>query len=98
MTDAYEKHLQARRDYLTKHSQEVRTIKGASVGDIQHILWMKTLSQELEDGAKCRTFRGKDGEFGFTECLVNRLMHLAYLKGSQAIEETSYRKGWDDRL
>lgn len=75
----------------------VKACKAAGVVDLQGVLWIKSaIAGELEDGKECRTFRGADDTFGFTEPLVNRLMHAAYLQGARDIQEKSYKVGWDD--
>jgi len=45
----------------------------------QHILWDKNVCGELEDSEAYT--RSIDGKFYFTELLVNKLMHFAYLSG-----------------
>jgi hypothetical protein len=64
----------------------------------QHILWYKNVYKELVDelnNAKTTTI---DGEFYFTEKLVNKLMLFAWHKGQHNIEEMSYKRGWNDRM
>lgn len=91
----YEKFLAAKKAYAEEHKSMVREVLAAHVTDMQHILWMKSVCEMLEDGDKARTFRHPDDTFGFTEILVNRLMHFAYLKGTRAVDEKSFRAGWD---
>ena len=62
----------------------------------QHILWYKNVYKELVDelnNAKTTTI---DGEFYFTEKLVNKLMLFAWHQGRHCIEESSYKRGWDN--
>lgn len=91
----YELHMEARRKYAEDNADLIKQVCGDNwPHGTQHILWMKTVSDKLE-GGEARTER--HGEFfGFSETLVNRLMHFAYLKGAQAFEQRSYRKGWED--
>ena len=51
------------------------------------------ISEKLEDeNAK---FLKIEEKYYFTELLVNKLMHYAYLKGSRSVNEDSLKKGWD---
>ena len=95
--DPYKQHMEARKQYAKDNKPLIKQIRSSNwASDNQHILWMKTVVAELEDDKGCRTFEAEDGTFGFTEMLVNRLMHFAYLKANRNFEEESYRKGWED--
>ena len=91
----YEVHLEARRKYAEDNADLIKQVCGDNwpLGT-QHILWMKTVADKLE-GGDARTER--HGEFfGFSEILVNRLMHFAYLKGCLEFDQRSYRHGWEE--
>lgn len=95
----YELHLEARRRYAEDNSALIKQVCGDNFPTgTQHILWMKTVSDQLEDGGEHKTFRSEDGTFGFTEQLVNRLMHFAYMKGVAEFDQRSYRRGWEEGL
>ena len=94
MNKGYEWYLNNKKLYEKENESLVKEINKQSTP--QHILWTKTICDKLEDEtAKC--VRNKDGFF-FTEHLVNKLMHFAYLRGSRSINEDSYRNGWSDCL
>lgn len=59
----------------------------------QEILWLKELSDELEDDT-CK-FEEIEGKYYFNEKLVNKLLHLTYLKLSKRGAD-NYQNGWDD--
>ena len=62
----------------------------------QYILWQKEVCEELENKeAHCERI---DGNFYFTELLVNKLMYFSYLRGISKVEEKSYARGFDDCL
>ena len=91
----YDWYLKNKKEYAEKNSDVIKEVNGHK-DTPQYILWAKTVAEELEGGdAKCVK---NDMGYFFTEQLVNKLMHFAYLKGTKAIEENSYKKGWDDCL
>jgi len=90
----YEEYLEGKKKYAEENK---KTIEKAKTDNIpQAILWQKTVSDHLEDDkAKCVTI---DGNFYFTEKLVNRLMYYSYLRGRCDIEKKSYDRGFSDCL
>ena len=71
------------------HKNRIRTVLSTEVP--QHILATKSIADELVKGDEGYV-RNEVGFF-FTEKLVNRLMHLAYLHGRDDIDERSFEAG-----
>jgi hypothetical protein len=67
-----------RKETLADSKDDLATVRKNSTP--QFILALKMMSSELEDGEE-RKACVMNGEFGFTEKLVNDLMHFAYLQG-----------------
>jgi hypothetical protein len=80
----YEEYLESCKKYANDNRSIIEDTKRKASDIIfpQNILMAKTVI--------------KDGNFYFTEKLVNRLMLFAYLKGSRAVDEDSYKMGWND--
>uniref|UniRef100_A0A6M3K5P7 Uncharacterized protein n=1 Tax=viral metagenome TaxID=1070528 RepID=A0A6M3K5P7_9ZZZZ len=94
MSTGYEWYLNNKKLYEKENKSVIDEVNKQD--SPQHILWAKTICGNLESEiAKC--VYNNDGFF-FTEPLVNKLMHFAYLKGSRSINENSYQDGWDDCL
>ncbi len=77
---------------FAESNQDLIDIVNKSKETPQSVLWQKTVSNKLEnETAKCLRI---DGEFYFTEKLVNKLMHFAFLKGQKGFDERSFESGW----
>ncbi len=64
----------------------------------QHILWAKTVITDIlkkEDNSKYYTLMGFGNKFGFSELLVNKLMHYCYNQGYKAGKESGEKTGYD---
>ena len=91
----YDEFLAARIQYAEDNRHLIdRVNKTSDIAFPQHILMAKELCKELET---CRAVTGRltTGQFGFSERLVNKLMLLAFLKGREDIDSTSFKQGWD---
>jgi hypothetical protein len=87
---SYDTYQEMKREY---HLNNKHLIEIVNKDTPQNILMAKTVWCKLEDDkAKATTL---NNEFGFTERLVNKLMHFAYLKGSSDIEQRSYDRGYE---
>lgn len=95
-TTGYDIYLAIKKRMEEDSAAEVKEVLGAGVTDIQHILAYKMIASKLEDGERAKTIHDAEGTLGFTEVLVNRLMHFAYLKGVRDIEQKSFQRGWDE--
>ena len=91
--DGYSWYLKQCKEYADNNKE---VIKEAKKEVPQHILLAKTVSDEFKDEANGIGYKTIDDQFYFTGKMVNRLMYFAYLKGSRAMNEKSYEKGWDD--
>lgn len=89
---AYEEYAAAVLKFVASKEKEIAFVNANEVP--QHILWSKSICGALED-SEAYTKR-IDDKFYFTELLVNKLMHFAYLAGTKEIDMQSHRKGWDD--
>lgn len=91
MSSAYDSYVKAKIAFAEENEDLIAFVNKAKETP-QHLLMAKTVSDKLEnDEAKCLR---KDGEFYFTEALVNKLMHFAYLKGQKGFEERSFAAGY----
>lgn len=91
MSSAYDSYVKAKSEYALRYDDLIAFVNSAKETP-QHLLMAKTVSNKLEnDDAKCLR---KDGEFYFTEALVNKLMHFAYLQGKKGFEERSFAAGY----
>ena len=88
---SYDDYMKAQARYVSDNAMPIKLVN-ASKETPQNILMMKGLYKEFEsDDAKCNTI---NDQFYFTEKMVNRLMHFAYLKGCNALDVKSYEEGW----
>jgi len=88
---SYSEYVNACKEFA-ESNQDLIDIVNKSKETPQSVLWQKTVSNKLEnETAKCLR---KDGEFYFTEELVNKLMHFAFLKGQKGFDERSFNSGW----
>jgi hypothetical protein len=94
----YDEYLKGQIIYAEKNKDVINEVNKSDKDIIfpQHILWAKTVCKQLEND-KAKTLTIND-EYYFTERLVNKLMLFAYLKGAKDIDETSFKKGWEDCL
>ena len=79
--------------YSSNNAKNIEAVK-KSKETPQNVLMMKTTSKLFEDGEKC-VAKTMQNEFGFSEALVNKLMHFAYLQGTKAIDEKSFALGYE---
>lgn len=91
--DGYSWYLKNCKEYAESNKEIIKECKKEIP---QHILWAKTISDDFKDDVNGCGYKTIDDKFYFTEKMVNRLMYFAYLKGTRAIDEKSYKKGWDD--
>ena len=91
--DGYSWYLNQCKEYAENNKDAIKECKKEVP---QHILWAKTVSDELKDEANDCGYKTIDDKFYLTEKMVNRLMYFAYLKGSKSFDEKSYKKGWSD--
>ena len=91
MSAAYDSYTKAKIEYALRYDDLIEFVNKAKETP-QHLLMAKAVCARLEnEDAKCLR---KDGEFYFTELLVNKLMHFAYLQGQKGFEERSFAAGY----
>jgi hypothetical protein len=88
---SYEAYQQLKKDHAERNADLISKVKRDEVP--QNILMAKTVSNILDDGEKCTT--GNNLEFGFTERMVNKLMHYAFLLGATGVDERSFERGYE---
>jgi hypothetical protein len=92
----YDEYRKGVEKYISDNRETIEKTKRQANETIfpQHVLWAKEVCGELEtEDAKTVWI---DGEFYFTEKLVNRLMLYAFLKGERNIDIKSHKRGWED--
>lgn len=94
MSNALEWLEKLRKNQEKYHSERIKTVLTSDIP--QHILATKEVAAALTVGEDGYT-KTEAGLF-FKEKLVNRLMYLSYLHGTQAIDERSFAQGWDKAI
>lgn len=89
----YEYYLNLKKTYAAEHKDSI-AIVNKSTATPQVVLLAKTVANELISGDS--GYKTTDEGFFFTEELVNKLMHFAYLQGQKQISDESHRQGWAD--
>jgi hypothetical protein len=59
------------------------------------VLFAKGACKEFHDDDKCFTFSADFEGFAFSERMVNKLMHLAFLMGSKDVDKDSFESGYN---
>ena len=96
MSDSgYEWYLKLKKNYAIESADLIKEVN-ESTNTPQNILLAKTVANLLSPNGD-GYMRNAD-DFFFTESLVNKLMHFAYLHGKKQIFETSFNQGWNDCL
>lgn len=97
---AYESYLKLKKEFAENNKSAIDIVNNCGKHNPQNILMMKTVYDKLVDEAKgARLIKldpgSEESTLYFTEPLVNKLMHFAFLMGSKAIDEKSFQSGWD---
>jgi hypothetical protein len=87
---SYEAYQQMKKDHAERNADLINHVKKSDTP--QNILMAKTVSKLLDDGED-RTVG--EMEFGFSEKMVNSLMHYAFMLGAVGTDERSFEKGYE---